>query len=512
MKKRKNRRNMIYNPMQLTEELKKLGETYDRKTASLYYTVILFLTVAFGFFMELHPVLIVVTAVAYFFFVPQLLYNQKKHIYEKRRFQDVNSYMHQMVQSFLRTRNIPMSLRETLNTITSGPLHDILTEGMELMDNPNEQEWTKEELKDGFDPRIAEEKIMKKVETVYGCEKLRTLHDFLLKAERRGGESAAEFGLLEKTRMLWESAVEEYHQTLQAERTYGCIMYVFVMIIDIVLMRYLESVNLGVSSEWLTQTVNTVMLILFLVFFLALDGRLNNSLLADPKVMSRETADELYSYMQGFDSKKERKKYIAAAVLGICAGAGLVVWQPSFANLCIGIGIACLGFNVHRIILAVTVKTLKREIKKEFPKWLFDMLLLLQRESVEGAIFMSVDRASPVLQGELQRISASLQSNPRNADTYMSFLADFRIQNIEETMRTLYSLSEGTGGDKMEAMGVIIDSNITLLAQAERDSIKEKGSYSDVIETIPVVVGAGAMMGYTVVLFMVTLDYLGTML
>lgn len=503
---------VFYNPMQLTEELKKLGEKYDRKTAGLYYLLLLSVSIASGFFLELHPVLIVLTAAVYLYFVPQLLYNRYRQAYEKRRFMDANSYMHQMVQSFLRTKHIPLSLEETLNTFTSGRLHDILEEGAALLRDPSSGTWTQEELKDGLDPRMAEDRVLKNIEAEYGCEKLRTLHDFLRKAERRGGESAAEFGLLEKTRMLWENAVEGYHKTLTAERNFGSLMYIFVMLTDIVLMKYLAYVGLDIAEEWITQMVNTAMLILFIVFFVILDKRLNTSLLADPKVMSREEADELYGYMQGFDSKKERRKYLAAGVLSVAAAGALLALRPSFAMVCIAAGIVCLGFNVHRILLVYTVHILKKEIKKEFPKWLFDMLLLLQRESVEGAIFLSVSRASPVLYAELNRISISLQKDPQNADTYLSFLADFGIQNIEDTMRTLYSLSVGTGGDKTEAMGVIIDSNINLLAQAEKAAIEEKGSYSDFIETLPVFAGCGAMMGYTVVLFQVMISYIYTLL
>ena len=116
-KKRKN--TILYNPMELTEELKKLGESYDKKTAGLYYLVVLFIAIAFGFFFELGYLGIIATALAYFFFVPQLIYNQKKHAYEQRRFTDINSYMHQMIQSFTRTKKIRSSLYETRNTFTS---------------------------------------------------------------------------------------------------------------------------------------------------------------------------------------------------------------------------------------------------------------------------------------------------------------------------------------------------------------------------------------------------------
>lgn len=507
---KRRKKTILYNPMELTEELKKLGESYDRKTTGLYYLVVLFVAVAFGFFFELGIFGILATVLAYFFFVPQLMYNQKKHAYEQRRFADINSYMHQMIQSFTRTKKIRSSLYETRNTFTSGKMHDVLVEAIDIIENDRLPKNADEQMRS--DPRAATKVALKLVEKHYGCEKLRILHDFLIKAEERGGECIEEFALLEKEREIWKAAVMKYHDNLKAQRNFGCGTYLFLMGVCIFLMNYMESVGICIMEESITQLVNMAMLILFIIFFVFMDKRLNTNLLKEPVVMSQKKVDTLYSYIQGFDSKKERRKYLSAGILSCVVAAIVVITEPSFTRLFIAAAIVALGFNVHRIQLAYTVKVLKSEMEKEFPKWLFDMLLLLQRESVEGSIFLSTEKAPPILKGELQRISLALQSTPHSADIYMSFLADFGNQNVEETMRTLYSLAVGTGGEKQKVMGVIIDENIVHLARAEEQGMEDKMSYSMFIEYLPSLVATGVLMGYMVVIMSVAFLYLNSMI
>ena len=505
---KRRKKSILYNPMELTEELKKLGESYDKKTAGLYYMAVLFVAAAFGFLFELGVLGIMATVLAYFFFVPQLIYNQRKHAYEQRRFADINSYMHQMIQSFTRTKKIRSSLYETRNTFTFGKMHDVLVDAIDIIENDRLPKNADEQMRS--DPRAATKEALKLIEQHYGCEKLRILHDFLIKAEERGGDCIAEFALLEKGREIWKSAVMKYHDTLKAQRNFGSGTYLFLMGICIFLMNYMESLGISIMGEMITQLVNMAVLILFIVFFVFMDKRLNTTLLKDPVIMSQKKVDTLFSYMQGFDSKKERRKYISVAILCCVLAGWIVLADISFTRIFIGAAIAVAGFNVHRMQLAYTVRQVKNEIEKEFPKWLFDMLLLLQRESVEGSIFLSVEKAPPILKGELQRISIGLQSSPHSADIYMSFLADFGSQGIEETMRTLYSLAVGTGGEKQKVMGVIIESNMIHLSRAEEQSLEERMSRSVFLEYLPSLEATGVLMGYMVVIMSVVFSYFYT--
>ena len=505
---KRRKKTILYNPMELTEELKKLGESYDRKTTGLYYLVVLFVAVAFGFFFELGLLGILATVIAYFFFVPQLIYNQRKHAYEQRRFTDINSYMHQMIQSFTRTKKIRSSLYETRNTFTSGKMHDVLVDAIDIIENDRLPKNADEQMRS--DPRTATKEALKLVEKHYGCEKLRILHDFLIKAEERGGECIEEFALLEKGREIWKTAVMKYHDNLKAQRNFGSGTYLFLMGVCIFLMNYMDSIGISIMAESITQLVNMAMLILFIVFFVFMDKRLNTNLLKDPIVMSQKKVDTLFSYMLGFDSKKERRKYISVAILSLVLAGWIILSDISMTSIFIGAAVVAAGFNVHRIQLANTIRQVKAEIEKEFPKWWFDMLLLLQRESVEGSLFLSIEKAPPILKGELQRVSAALQQEPHSADVYMSFLADFGNQNVEETMRTLYSLAVGTGGEKQKVMGVIIEGNVIHLSRAEEQSLEDKMSYSVIIEYLPSLVATGVLMGYMVVIMSVAFAYLGT--
>lgn len=497
-KKRKNKKEkIIYNPMKITGALKELGESYSRKEAVLYYIAILLIALVLGFFFELQPFFLCVVVAAYILFVPQLMYNQKKRAYELRRFNDVNAYMSQMAQSFTSTKQVVKSLRETGETFPVGRMHDAIMDAIESIEN------------DFNDVREAEEKALAEIEKKYNCEKIRNLHDFLMMAEERGGECAAEFGILENVRTVWEKAVSDYHRKLVFDRNVGTVLYIVMLFICSFVMKAFPD-TLSIIGLTGVQVVNMLMLILFIIFFVFMDIRLNSSLLKDAKTMSKETSDAYFTYMQTYDSAVERKKYIAIPILMAVLVVLLFITNPSPMVLAIGIVLVAVAFNVHKIILMVTVWILKNEITKAFPKWLFDIMLIMQRESVEGAIFKSLEKAPPVLKNELTRISRILEYEPKNADAYMSFLADFNILGIETTMRKLYSLSVGTGGD-VDVMKVIIDSNMTLLIEAEKRNIAQRGDMSALYNFVPLFIVTMGMIAYCVALVMLSLAQVWTL-
>ena len=493
-KSRKDKKNrMIYNPMKMTGALKELGENYNKKEAGVFYVAILLVAVVLGFFFELQPVFLAIVAIVYLLFVPQLMYNQYKRRFEIRRFNDINAYMSQMAQSFAGTKQIVQSLKETAVTFSSGRMHDTLQDALFLIEN------------DRDDVRDAERKAFESIEEKYDCEKLRSMHSFLLMAETRGGECTEEFAILERVRSVWENAVSEYHRKLVYDRNVGTVMYaVMLFICSFVMKAFPETLSIiGLTG---VQLVNTIMLITFIIFFVFMDVRLNTSLLKDAKVMSKEKADSYFTYVQNFDSKAERRKYIALPIVMSILVILLFIVKPSAMVIAVGIVLILITMNVGNITLSVTNWVLKNEIKKAFPKWLFDIMLLMQRNSIEAAMFLSLEKAPPVLQSELARICRILEYEPKKADAYMSFLADFNVMGIETTMRKLYSLAVGTGGD-VDVMKVIIESNMTLLADAEKRNIAQKGDLSALYNFIPLFIVTIGMIAYCVALVIVSLAH-----
>lgn len=491
MEERKKKEGIIYSPMKMTEALKEMGESYTRKDAVLYYCALLLAAVILGLLFELKPLYLIIVGITYLAFVPQIIYNQKKQAYELRRFNDVNAYMSQMAQSFTSKKNILNTLDETGNTFSKGLMNDALMKAIDILVSSSDVDTAKKEA-------------FEHIERLYGCEKLKNLHAFLLMADNRGGDCEVEFTILETTRMAWEKAVNSYRKELLSVRNVCAGLYALMLGICVVIMNAFPE-DLSIIQLELIQVVNTVLLAVFIVFFVFLDTRINGSLLKDAKYMSKEMADNYFGTLQGVTSDKEKRKYVAYPIITAIAVIMIFIMNPTPIMAALGIVLVLVMANMQRIILKITLSSLKSEIMKAFPKWLFDIMLLMQRESVSSAILNSLETAPPVMQAELNRICNMIRRDPSDKDAYMSFFADFNMPMIETSMRKLYSLSVGTGGNG-EVMRFIIETNMELLTEAEKKSIEMKADTSTMYQFVPMFITSIGMLIYCVALMLLSLS------
>ena len=454
--------------------------------------VLLFVAVVLGLLFELNPLCLLVVAVVYILCAPQLTYNQEKFAYETKRFNDINSYMSQMAQSFIYTKDVIKSLEETATCFSDGLMHNTLQEALEILEAGK------------WDIKMAERDALSFIESKYDCEKLRNLHAFFLNAEELGGECQKEFRILENMRTAWQSVVESIRIKKFWDRNVGAFSYAFFLIICVVMLHIMRGSDLDIVGLPATQIVDMVLLVGFMLYFVFMDNRLNKSLLINPTVMSEEQANAYFEYLENYDAKSERRKYMSFGILSVITSALLVYVSPSWTTLAIAVCMIFLGFNVHAVNHMSAVKTIRAEVNKAFPKWLFDIMLLLQRESVEGAIEHSIATAPPVLKRELMRITEMLAQKPHDPDAYMSFMKDFNNQNITEIMHKLYSLAVGANRDS-DVLDVVIEKNIKSLEKAERDSMMLKDTMKS-FTWVPFLCAGFGCMGYLVIAIMTSIN------
>ena len=488
----KKKETFLLTPLRATEALQMIGEDYDRKRASLYYGAVLLVAIVFGLLFELKLVFLLIVVVTYILCVPQLVYNQKKSAYEVQRFNDINSYMSQMAQSFIYTKDVIKSLEETATCFTSGHMHDTLMNAVQIIENGRS------------DIKQAEREALFYIESRYDCEKARNLHSFFLNAEELGGECTKEFKILESMRTAWQSVVEGIRLKKFWDRNISAIIYAFFLLICIIMLHIMRDANLNIVSFLPTQIIDTALLVGFIIFFVFMDNRLTKSLLINATVMSEKRAQAHFDYLESYDSKTEQKKYLSFSILTLVASAVFFYIKPSLATLAVCICLVFVGFNIHTIIHVKAVRTIKTEIEKAFPKWLFDVMLLLQRESVEGAIEKSIETAPPILKRDLKRIVAMLSVKPHDPDAYMSFLRDYNIQSVNEIMHKLYSLAVGANRDS-EVLEVVMEKNIKNLEKAERDSLMLKDSMKS-FTWIPFLAAGFGCIGYLVIAIMTSVS------
>ena len=77
-------------------------------------------------------------------------------------------------------------------------------------------------------------------------------------------------------------------------------------------------------------------------------------------------------------------------------------------------------------------------------------------------------------------------------------------------MRSLYSLAVGTGNK--EVMTTVIDHSMTLLQEAEKESIKTKGDLKSAYQHIPTALMTLAMLAYMAALIMEVFAKLGAVM
>ena len=463
-----------------------------KKEALLYYSGMLFVAVIFSLFFELHPIGMLVVAASYMLCVPRLMDNQKRFIYETARFNDVNSYMSQMAQSFIYTKDVIQSLGETADCFSSGRMHEVLKEALEIIDAGK------------WDIRKAEKDALSFIESNYDCEKLRNLHNFFLNVETIGGECQREFRILESMRTAWQSVVEGIRIKKLWDRNIGTLIYAFFLLICIIMLHIMRGSDLDIVNLMATQIIDMFLLIGFVLYFVFMDNRLAKSLLVNPQVMSEEKANSYFEYLENYDSKRERRKYMSLAVLSIVVAIFFIYIKPTWVVTALAICLVFLGCNVHLLVYISSIHMIRQEIAKAFPKWLFDVLLLLQRESVEGAIEKSMDTAPPVLKLELIRITERLIIRPHDPDAYMSFLKNFNNQGIAEIMHKLYSLAVGANRDS-EVLDVVIEKNIKALEKSERDSLMFQDSIKS-FTWIPFLCAGFGCMGYLVIAIVTSIN------
>ena len=235
---------------------------------------LLFVTgLGFSFLFELKWYYLFLVLSIYFIFLKKIAAYQQKQVEEEEKFQQINSYMCQISQRFVRSKNILSALEETRSTFPSGHLQTLLDEAIDIL------------LLEGGNITDAQRKALLRIESEYPCEKLRTLHEFMLLAEQQGGNCKREFVLLEKMRIAWENALQKYHYALLEARNLSTILYGLMLAVCVFVLHAFPKELSIVQIEFI-QITNTVLTSLLILFFCILDRQICGQFFRNPKILN----------------------------------------------------------------------------------------------------------------------------------------------------------------------------------------------------------------------------------
>lgn len=458
----------------------------------MIYLIVVFLTFLLHLILKLNWIMTGVTLV----FLLLMLFvhkrwNKRQKIQQKRFF-EASSYMDTMLYAFLKEGKIEDALSDVLLSLPEGELYDTVQKALS-------------HLRLTFDDAKLMQNALAIIENAYPCSRICNIHEFMLHVEFYGGQMDKPIQLLLADKNQWEKRVRVAMYERKKLFT-NIVMSIASSVAICGMVLYLPVMNVDISTNWITQLLAVVLIVLDDVIlygaqrYMAVDWLTID--VPDTKV---DYAKKMKEFVEYNVCKERRLSWILG---GICAAVAVVfgvLRMQWFFALALLIGIVCL--NQHRIGYALKKKNLTREIERAFPNWLLDLVLLLQSENVLVALTKSKVHVPVVLKEELEQLVARLDVAPESARPYHAFLDKFNLPEVYSSMSMLYALSAGNSGNANQQVAELIEKNQRMLEVAEAERLKDKNSGMYLLFLAPVL-SASLKMVVDMAVFM--LQFLST--
>lgn len=465
----------------LFQEIKQYGFVYSWKKLLVSYGITIFAAICIGLLFQLEIPEITIILVCAALVLPLLIRNAYNSLFQQKRFSDVNQYVEKMLYSFKANHFMILdALRDVQKLFPTGPMHDVIEQGLSNVDKAYEGD--------------LKEAALNLVEQEYPCERIRKLHKFMLSVSRNGGECEESIDMLLKDRKLWADRI----LTMQKEKRQIKNNILFSIIISSIIcllilyipnMMQTELFTINIAQYGFVKWSAVVFILLQLWIYVMADKKLCIDWLDESDRMTEQDAEKMYYREINYDGKTEFLYSIVWAVVpAVLCIIAFVVTKSAYAFIP---GLAGIIFmlNQHKIGHALSKKKLIREIEKAYPTWLMDVSLLLQSTSVRPAIKLSYEYAPYILRPALREFIQNLEKDPVSARPYESILSQLDLPDVRESMGTLYSISTGAGGDVSTQFAQIIDRTIILADRAEKFKNEDKLAVFNGYIALPAIVG-----------------------
>ncbi len=440
----------IWNPLNLQKEVRAFGYNFHWKTYAIMTFCILLLAIAIGLFFHLRVVYVSIIFFAVLIFLPLMITDTYKRMYEQKRFADVTDYMEQVLYSFRKERKVLAALRDCKNAIPDGMMKRSIDEAIAYMEAGQIQT-----------EKGAIMEALSSIEKYYDCDRLHMVHEFLAGAEERGGEIEQSIELLVEDIEVWKRQTYELQKNKKTHQT-ECILSIVVAALvcgaDMYIMEKVKSMayaggDITIFQQFPVQISSLVFVLICLFAFYKSSKRMTADWLNKQK--DEAAALKAYEYVMNFDEPKALRGSLCMAGIFFAGAAICYLWFLKIVSLLLLLVGIFMAFQ-HRFSYQMNLRDVKQSLYRAFPEWMFDMALLLQNNNVQVAITKSLPKAQLILKGELEELLVRIKENPSDARSYTLFCEKFDVPEIATCMKMLYSVSESGAGDAQKQIENLI--------------------------------------------------------
>ncbi len=439
----------------LSDELKRYGYVFSVKKSVIYGLAALFALVMLGRFFGLKLIPQSILCLGGLVMLPFFVRNAYRHIFNQQEFSDANIYMEQFLYSFRKNGKVLDTLEDLIEIFPEGRMHDRISEAIEhILHTYNELRIT--------------ENALAIIGDAYPWDGIRNMHRFALQTEELGGEYDESIRLLLETRRMWADRIYGMQQRKRKQRRDIVLSIATSLLLCSVIYYMAYRMGLDVADNGLAQTVTVIVLLIDLWIYYRADARLTTGYLEE-KAQDDQKMLESYERYKSYGDRK-------------------------------------LSDRLGRRLLK---RKLEKAIEQAFPSWLMQLSLLLQTENVEVAIFRSIEDAPVILRPALTEFADRLKREPGSMKVYSAFLDDFSLPEVSSSMKMLYSLSNGSGGDASSQIEDIIRRNKVMQDRSEREKDENALAGMKALFYAPQITGGFKLLVDMALLLVVYLGNLG---
>ncbi len=422
------------------------------------YIYIIAIVVGIAFVYKLKIPIVITIGVVTTLLMPMLYKEEKKKIYYKKKFADLISYMEQMCYSFKKSGKIRPSLIDA-QKISDGEMKEIIEEVVVNIDSKMNEDIYEQALK------ILEEE--------YYCKRLVSLHEFIIKIEKQGGEFEEYINIILSDIKEWSDRTELFRRDIDRIRR-NVLISIGATLLTCGFMAYLIPKEYSFTGNIVYQISSMIIILIMLVIYIFVYKKLNIDWLKEESFLNPEMVDKYYDLIM--KNQNEKIKFM------------------------------------EKLSINKVKKRMRREISKVFPDWLRQVALNLQQQTVQSSIENSYDEAPYILKRPIRHLLIDFEEYPIGIEPYDNFLHELNMPEIQSSLKMFYCINELSKEETYKQTNAIIDRNNKMLKQAEEMKNKDRIGLAGTLSAGPMMVGVVKIIIDMVLMILVFTSALGNVM
>ncbi len=388
-------------------------------------------------FYQLSTVFQIWMILIWIFFSFAYQHGKKKAKQRFIQFQEAITYMEQLLFTFQEKKKILGSLLDIQPLFSDSPMGEVIRNACDY-------------IRSGEDGNRGFRGANELIEEEYPCQRIRRIHRFLEHVEEYGGDYEIGLRALQEDLGMYISRTESLMQEKEQIRKHIAFAVLIAMLICGIGVHFLPS-QFQTGSSMVSQVASLVMVILNLIMYTVAQQRLLSNWLTENDM--KVAAYDLRDYQK---VSKSRKK-------------------------------SGIGYKI-------AYRRSKKVLMREFPVWVLEVVLFLDRGNVQMALTNSRPFAHPIMKAGVDELLVLLEKEPHSIQPYFDFMRCYQISFVQTVMKVLYGISE-IGGTKGSAQLVaLLRRNQLLSNQSEIEGNKTSLAGMGLFTLFPVLTGSLKLM------------------